>query len=158
GEPVVGGAQCLHSGEDTFRRALDTPGESSPHIGPQLTSRLCVGKFFAQSGVDTQAANHTGRDDPPILTGHGKQRRTVVKRGFVVAVGGAAIVIAGLSGCSSDETKSEGPNTPADTSAPGTASVSAPAAPNGGATLVMIDGQDQNVAGTVVCSAMGGNM
>jgi len=81
-----------------------------------------------------------------------------VKRGFVVAVGGAAIVIAGLSGCSSDEKKSESPGTPAATSAPGTASVSATAAPSGGGTKVMIDGQDQNVAGTVVCSAMGGNM
>jgi len=81
-----------------------------------------------------------------------------VKRGFVIAVGGAAIVIAGLSGCSSDEKKSEGASTSAATSAPGTASVSATAAPSGGGTKVMIDGQDQNVAGTVVCSAMGGNM
>ena len=81
-----------------------------------------------------------------------------MKRGFVVAVGGAAIVIAGLSACSSDEKKSESPSTAAATSAPGTASVSATAAPSGGGTKVMIDGQDQNVAGTVVCSAMGGNM
>ena len=81
-----------------------------------------------------------------------------MKRGFVIAVGGAAIVIAGLSGCSSDEKKSEGASTSAATSAPGTASVSATAAPSGGGTKVMIDGQDQNVAGTVVCSAMGGNM
>jgi lipoprotein LpqH len=82
----------------------------------------------------------------------------VVKRGFVVAVGGAAIVIAGLSGCSSGEKKSESPSTSAATSAPETASVSATAAPTGGGTKVTIDGQDQNVAGTVVCSAMGGNM
>jgi lipoprotein LpqH len=81
-----------------------------------------------------------------------------VKRGFVIAVGGAAIVIAGLSGCSSGEKKSESPSTSAATSAPGTASVSATAAPSGGGTKVTIDGQDQNVAGTVVCSAMGGNM
>ena len=81
-----------------------------------------------------------------------------MKRGFVVAVGGAAILIAGLSGCSSDEKKSESPSTSAATSAPGTASVNATAAPSGGGTKVMIDGQDQNVAGTVVCSAMGGNM
>jgi lipoprotein LpqH len=82
----------------------------------------------------------------------------VVKRGFVIAVGGAAIVIAGLSGCSSGEKKSESPSTSAATSAPETASVSATAAPTGGGTKVTIDGQDQNVAGTVVCSAMGGNM
>jgi lipoprotein LpqH len=71
----------------------------------------------------------------------------------VVAVGGAAIVIAGLSGCSSEK-KSESTTT----SASGTASASATAAPSGGGTKVTIDGQDQNVKGTVVCSAMGGNM
>ena len=81
-----------------------------------------------------------------------------MKRGFVVAVGGAAIVIAGLSGCSPAEKKSESPSTSAATSASGTASASATAAPSGGGTKVTIDGQDQNVSGTVVCSAMGGNM
>jgi lipoprotein LpqH len=82
----------------------------------------------------------------------------VVKRGFVVAIGGAAIVIAGLSGCSSGEKKSESTTTSAAASAPGTASVNATAAPSGGGTKVTIDGQDQNVSGTVVCTAMGGNM
>ncbi len=80
-----------------------------------------------------------------------------MKRGFVVAVGGAAIVIAGLSGCSSDEKKSESPTTAAETTT-GAGTASATAAPSGGGTKVTIDGQDQNVAGTVVCSAMGGNM
>jgi lipoprotein LpqH len=81
----------------------------------------------------------------------------VVKHGFLVAVGGAAIVIAGLSGCSSDDKKSESPATSAEaTTETGTAS--ATAAPSGGGTKVSIDGQDQNVSGTVVCSAMGGNM
>jgi lipoprotein LpqH len=70
----------------------------------------------------------------------------VVKRGFLVAVGGAAIVIAGLSGCGSDEKKSE---TTGETTA---------AAPSGGDTKVTIDGQDQNVQGTIACSSMGGNM
>jgi ipoprotein LpqH len=81
-----------------------------------------------------------------------------VKRGFVVAVGGAAIVIAGLSGCSSGEKKTESTGTSAATSAKGTASASATAAPSGGGTKVTIDGKDQNVSGTVVCTAMGGNM
>jgi lipoprotein LpqH len=81
-----------------------------------------------------------------------------VNRGFVVAVGGAAIVIAGLSGCSSSDKKTESTGTSAATSASGTASASASAAPSGGGTKVSIDGKDQNVAGTVVCSAMGGNM
>jgi lipoprotein LpqH len=80
-----------------------------------------------------------------------------VKRGFVVAVGGAAIVIAGLSGCSSGEKKSESPTTSAEATT-GAGTASATAAPSGGGTKVTIDGQDQNVGGTVVCTAMGGNM
>ena len=79
-----------------------------------------------------------------------------MKRGFVIAVGGAAIVIAGLSGCSSGEKKSESPATTTAEATNGGAT--ATAAPSGGGTKVTIDGQDQNVAGTVVCSAMGGNM
>jgi ipoprotein LpqH len=81
----------------------------------------------------------------------------VVKRGFLVAVGGAAIVIAGLSGCSSDEKTSESPaaESPA-TSAEATETGTAEA--GSGGTKVTIDGQDQNVSGTVVCTAMGGNM
>ena len=81
-----------------------------------------------------------------------------MKRGFVVAVGGAAIVIAGLSGCSSGDKKTESTGTSAATGATGTASASATAAPSGGGTKVTIDGKDQNVSGTVVCTAMGGNM
>jgi ipoprotein LpqH len=82
----------------------------------------------------------------------------VVKRGLVVAVGGAAIVIAGLSGCSSDEKKSESPATTTAGATTGGGTASATAAPSGGGTKISIDGQDQNVSGTVVCSAMGGNM
>ncbi len=78
-----------------------------------------------------------------------------MKRGFVVAVGGAAIVIAGLSGCSKGNNSSS-PSSSA-SSAAGTASASATAAPSGG-TKVTIDGKDQNVSGTVVCTAMNGNM
>lgn len=78
-----------------------------------------------------------------------------MKRGFVVAVGGAAIVIAGLSGCSKG-TNSSSPSSSA-SSAAGTASASATAAPSGG-TKVTIDGKDQSVSGTVVCTAMNGNM
>jgi len=81
-----------------------------------------------------------------------------VKRGFVIAVGGAAIVIAGLSGCSSGEKKSESPTTTAAEATTGAGTASATAAPSGGGTKITIDGQDQNVSGTVVCSAMGGNM
>jgi lipoprotein LpqH len=68
-----------------------------------------------------------------------------VKRGFIVAVGGAAIVIAGLSGCSSEK-KSE------------TSGETSSAASAQGKTTVTIDGKDQAIQGTVVCSSMGGNM
>jgi lipoprotein LpqH len=80
-----------------------------------------------------------------------------VKRGLVVAIGGAAIVIAGLSGCSSDK-KSESSTSSKESSASSSAAASATAAPSGGGTKVTIDGQDQNVGGTVVCTAAGGNM
>jgi lipoprotein LpqH len=73
------------------------------------------------------------------------KRRTVVKRGFLVAVGGAAILIAGLSGCSSDK-KSE------------TSGETSSAAAAEGKSTVSIDGQDQNIQGTVVCSTMGENV
>ncbi|GAC1401086.1 MAG: lipoprotein LpqH [Mycobacterium sp.] len=81
-----------------------------------------------------------------------------MKRGFVVAVGGAAIVIAGLSGCSSDNKSGSSSSSSASSSAKGAASASASAAPSGSGNKVTIDGKDQNVSGTVVCSTMGGNM
>jgi ipoprotein LpqH len=68
-----------------------------------------------------------------------------VKRGFVVAVGGAAIVIAGLSGCSSEK-KSE------------TSGETSSAAAAEGKSTVTIDGKDQSVQGTVLCSTMGENV
>jgi lipoprotein LpqH len=71
-------------------------------------------------------------------------KENLVKRGIVVAVGGAALVIAGLSGCSSDK-KSE---TSGETSSVASAA---------GKSTVSIDGKDQEVKGTVVCSDMGGN-
>ncbi|MGW0160024.1 lipoprotein LpqH [Mycobacterium sp. NPDC003323] len=88
-----------------------------------------------------------------------------MKRGFVVAIGGAALVIAGLSGCSSgDNSASE--SATSETSAAATsaeetttaASESPTAATGSGTTKVTIDGQDQAVDGNVVCASMGGNM
>lgn len=67
-----------------------------------------------------------------------------MKRGIVVALSGAAIVIAGLSGCSSEK-KSE------------TSGETSSAAAAEGKSTVTIDGADQSVEGTVVCSDMGGN-
>jgi lipoprotein LpqH len=68
----------------------------------------------------------------------------VVKREILVAVGGAAIIIAGLSGCSSEK-KSE------------TSGETSSAAAAEGKTTVTIDGTDQEIQGNVVCSDMGGN-
>ena len=83
-----------------------------------------------------------------------------MKRGFVVAVGGMAIVIAGLSGCSSDDKKTESGTSAssAEASSETATSASGTASAGSGGTKVTIDGQDQNVSGTVVCTAMGGNM
>ena len=62
-----------------------------------------------------------------------------VKRGFVVAVGGAAIVVAGLAGCS-DKKSSEA----TETAASGT-----------GKAKVTVDGQDQNIQGAISCVTQG---
>jgi lipoprotein LpqH len=83
-----------------------------------------------------------------------------VKRGFVVAVSGAALLIAGLSGCSSDD-KSSPSSTASKTSAAAseTSAAESPSASSGsGTTKVSIDGQDQAVQGSVVCAEMGGNL
>lgn len=72
-----------------------------------------------------------------------------MKRGFLVAVGGAAIVFAGLAGCSSDDSKSSVEETGAETA--GAASAPAEA-------TVTIDGQERNIQGTVTCATMGGNI
>lgn len=88
-----------------------------------------------------------------------------MKHGFLVAVGSAALVIAGLSGCSSDDSSSAS-ETSSETSAAvettsaaeTTTEATATAEAGAGAPKVTIDGQDQAVQGTVVCSAMGGNM
>ncbi|TFV56743.1 hypothetical protein E4P42_18155 [Mycobacterium sp. PS03-16] len=74
-----------------------------------------------------------------------------------MSVGGAAIVIAGLAGCSSDSGSSES-TTSAESSDTATASVSASATSAPGGAKVTIDGQDQDIQGTVACTAMGGNL
>ncbi len=66
-----------------------------------------------------------------------------MNREILIAVGGAAIIIAGLSGCGSDKSETSGETSQA-------------AAAEGKST-VTIDGADQEVKGTVVCSDMGGN-
>jgi lipoprotein LpqH len=80
-----------------------------------------------------------------------------VKRGFLMTVGGAAIVVAGLAGCSSNSDSSES-TTSAESSNTATASASAEATSAPSAAKVVIDGQDQNIQGTVACTAMNGNV
>jgi len=75
-----------------------------------------------------------------------------VKRGLTVAVAGAAILAAGISGCSNNKSSSGG----------GTSSTSssASASSSGGssASKVIIDGKDQNIQGTTVCTTSGGTV
>ena len=73
-----------------------------------------------------------------------------MKRGLTVAVAGAAILAAGISGCSSNKSSTGG------TSGPG-GSVSV-ATPGANASKVLIDGKDQNVQGTTVCTTTGGTV
>ncbi len=72
-----------------------------------------------------------------------------MKRGLAVAGASAAVLVVGLSGCSSDKPSSGG-GTPS-----GTTSASAGA---GGPTKVIIDGKDQNVGGMTSCTDMGGTI
>ena len=66
-----------------------------------------------------------------------------MKRGLTAAVAGAAILAAGISGCSSNKGT--------------TASGGGVTASTNGSTTVIIDGKNQNVTGSVVCSTAGGN-
>jgi ipoprotein LpqH len=64
-------------------------------------------------------------------SGKGEQ----VKRGLTAAVAGAAILVAGISGCSSNKSSTGG---------------------GGAGPTVTIDGKNQNVTGSVACTTAGG--
>jgi lipoprotein LpqH len=71
-----------------------------------------------------------------------------VKRSVTVAAAGLAIVVVGLSGCSSDKKSSSV-----------TSNGSTVAASSGSSTAkVTIDGKDQTVQGTVACTSAAGNV
>ena len=100
-----------------------------------------------------------------VLTDH-NTKENVVKRALVIAVSGAAILAGGLAGCSGDKSAEETISSATDTaksaaSAATSAVTSATDAVKGnpapGEAVVSIDGQDQNISGTVVCTAAGGN-
>ncbi|MEO6793164.1 MAG: lipoprotein LpqH [Mycobacterium sp.] len=76
-----------------------------------------------------------------------------MKRSVMVVAAAAAIAVVGLSGCSSDK-KTE--SAPASSSSGSSASVNV-----GGSAAnakVTIDGKDQNVSGTTVCTTMAGDV
>ncbi len=74
-----------------------------------------------------------------------------MKRELTVAVTGAAILAAGISGCSSNKSTTSGSGT---SSAAGTSA----SAGTGSGPKVLIDGKDQNVSGSVVCTTAGGSV
>lgn len=80
-------------------------------------------------------------------------------RGLVVGVGGAAILVAGLAGCSSkkEETSSEKASQ-APSSAVSATSGSVTASAGSGTAKVSIDGKPQEVSGQIACTTAGGNL
>ena len=79
-----------------------------------------------------------------------------MKRGLVVAVVGAAVLAAGLTGCSKDDKKSTGSSASASASAsmPGGGNSSA----GSGTAKVSIDGKAQDVQGQIGCTTAAGNV
>ena len=75
-----------------------------------------------------------------------------MKHGLLIAVGGAAIVVVGLAGCSNNKSGTSS-TTPSEAATPASTSAT-PGAMN---AKVTIDGQDQNV-GSVGCEVRGGKV
>ena len=74
-----------------------------------------------------------------------------MKRSVTVAAAGLAIVVVGLSGCSSDKKSSSSASSNGSTAAASGSSGSSPA-------KVTIDGKDQSVQGTVACTSAAGTV
>ena len=74
-----------------------------------------------------------------------------MKRELTVAVAGAAILVAGISGCSSKKSSTSG-------SVNGTSFNVATPGSGAAAPTVTIDGKNQTVTGSVVCTTAGGNV
>ena len=68
-----------------------------------------------------------------------------MKRELMIAVAGAAILAAGISGCSDNKPAASGNSTSASAS-------------SGGGTTVIIDGKNQNVSGSAVCATTAGTV
>jgi ipoprotein LpqH len=80
---------------------------------------------------------------------HDNDKGARVKRSITIAAAATAIVVVGLSGCSSNKSTTSGRGSSSSRSAQG-----------GGASKakVTIDGKDQNVSGTVACTTLGGSV
>ncbi|TPG28263.1 lipoprotein LpqH [Mycolicibacterium hodleri] len=82
-----------------------------------------------------------------------------MKQSLLVAVGSAAIVVAGLAGCSSGDKSSSGSSQSSSSSESSSSSSAASSSAEASAgTKVTIDGQSKDVGGSIVCSTMGGNV
>jgi ipoprotein LpqH len=73
-----------------------------------------------------------------------------VKRELTIAVAGAAILVAGISGCSSNKSNTGGGGS--------SSAATSGATGGGGGPTVTIDGKNQNVTGSVVCTTAGGHV
>jgi lipoprotein LpqH len=79
-------------------------------------------------------------------------------RGLIVGIGGAAVVAAGLVGCSSDKkTEVAGEKPAAPSSVASATSGTVTAAAGSGTAKVMIDGQPKDVTGQIACTNAAGN-
>lgn len=76
-----------------------------------------------------------------------------MNRAVTIAAAASAIVIVGLSGCSKDKSTSSGSE-----SSPQASGASATSSAGASNAKVSIDGEDQNVQGTTVCTTTGGNV
>ncbi len=74
-----------------------------------------------------------------------------MKRSVTVAAAATAIVVVGLSGCSSNKSSSGG-------SSASSGSSGATASSGSSTAKVTIDGKDQNIQGTVACTTAAGNV
>lgn len=83
-----------------------------------------------------------------------------MKRGLLVAVSGAAMLIAGLSGCSSSAEKpaSESSSSSSSKESSSSSSASESASASAGETKLSIDGVDKGITEAPTCTAMGDTM
>ncbi|MGB3483310.1 MAG: lipoprotein LpqH [Mycobacterium sp.] len=90
-----------------------------------------------------------------------------MKSALFVAIGGVAIIVGGLTGCSGDKSAEESISSATETIESGASSATsaitsateaAKGNPPPGAATVTIDGQEQNIEGQAVCTNMAGNI